>query len=29
MTVSGNTLTIKAATANSENWGALVFGNPN
>jgi hypothetical protein len=28
-TVSGNTVTIKAATANSETWGALVFGNPN
>lgn len=28
-TVSGNTATITAAVANSETWGALVFGNPN
>lgn len=28
-TVSGTTVTITAATANSETWGALVFGNPN
>lgn len=28
-TVSGTTVTITAAVANSETWGALVFGNPN
>lgn len=28
-TVSGTTITITAATANSETWGAWVFGNPN
>jgi Pectate lyase superfamily protein len=28
-TVSGTTATITAAIANSETWGALVFGNPN
>ena len=28
-TVSGTTTTITAATANSETWGAFVFGNPN
>jgi hypothetical protein len=28
-TVSGTTATITAAVANSETWGALVFGNPN
>lgn len=28
-TVSGTTVTITAATANSETWGAFVFGNPN
>lgn len=28
-TVSGVTVTITAATSNSETWGALVFGNPN
>jgi hypothetical protein len=28
-TVSGNVVTITAATANSETWGVLVFGNPN
>jgi hypothetical protein len=28
-TVSGTTVTITAATLNSETWGALVFGNPN
>jgi len=28
-TVSGTTVTITSAVANSETWGALVFGNPN
>jgi hypothetical protein len=28
-TVSGATVTITAATVNSETWGAFVFGNPN
>lgn len=28
-TVSGTTVTITAAVANSETWGAFVFGNPN
>jgi len=28
-TVSGTTVTITAAVANSETWAALVFGNPN
>lgn len=28
-TVSGTTVTITATTANSETWGAFVFGNPN
>jgi hypothetical protein len=28
-TVSGTTVTITAATSNSEAWGAFVFGNPN
>jgi hypothetical protein len=27
--VSGNTVTITAASSNSSTWGALVFGNPN
>jgi hypothetical protein len=28
-TISGTTVTITAAVANSETWGAFVFGNPN
>ena len=28
-TVSGTTVTVTAAVANSETWAALVFGNPN
>jgi 3-deoxy-D-arabino-heptulosonate 7-phosphate (DAHP) synthase len=28
-TVSGTTVTVRAASSNSSTWAALLFGNPN